>query len=187
MPDFEQNDFDSHKTELIYPIIGTEVFKPVAGDLYTPDAEDFRLNHVLKLLRLKMKSNFAPYLDFYDVIEIYNVSGKQIYSNGLFFEVTSVPLELVRTRTFEELYSRSSDIVQTITEHWINLLTNSAGKVLNLEKIPTHTLREIGGEKRLIQVKFKYGTTLFDDEGNIAGIIVTQDAIQVTSPILRTI
>lgn len=166
------------------PLIGTEIFEPEHGEKFTPECDEVRLKEALRRLKLKMKKNFMPYLDYYNVVEIYSMDGRQLYSNGRFYEVSSIPAAEIPKKPFDELFIRPIDIQQALFASIAQAMTNTEGEVLEAQ-IPTHTLRESCGEGRVIKVDFQYFTTLFDENDQVAALLVTQDAEVVPSPMLR--
>lgn len=110
------------------PLIGTDIFEPEHGERFTPECDEFRLKEAMKKLRLKMKKNFMPYLDYYNVVEIYALDGRQLYSNGRFFEVTSIPPEEIPKKPFDEHFIRPVDIQMALQQDIVRSLSNVDGR-----------------------------------------------------------
>ena len=171
--------------EAALPLIGTDIYEPEKGERFTPECDEFRLNEAMKKLRLKMKKNFMPYLDYYNVVEIYALDGRQLYSNGRFFEITSIPPEEIPKKPFDAHFIRPVDIQMALQQDIMRSLANQDGEILEAQ-VPSHTLRESAGEERVIKVDFQYFTTLFDSESDqVAAVLVTLDAEVVNAPMLR--
>jgi hypothetical protein len=133
-----------------------------------------------------MKADFGPYLDYYDVVEIYHVSAVQVYSNGRFLELTSIPLETIRKTPFPNLFVRSEKVKMQVGADFMSLVQNLDGSILEM-KSPVHTLTESCGDRRVINCKLKYGTSLFDENDQVTHIIVTIEGEPCEKPVFQVL
>ena len=167
-------------------VIGTELIPAESSFNYAPDVEKRRISQFLSTAGLRVKDDVEGKLTYGDVIELYDSDRTQVYCNGKFFEVTSVAIDELHTRPFDELYKRSADILAPMLEAWQKVFSDAnKGKAIDLSSIPPHTLIEAGGEGLAIDVIFKWAWPVFNSEDKVVGLLVSQKATRSKSPRLR--
>ncbi|MCB0393580.1 MAG: hypothetical protein KDD25_03435 [Bdellovibrionales bacterium] len=158
--------------------IGRDIFPaPKGSSEYSESIDRQRIDLFLKISGLHTKTPFSSYISDGDVIEIYDMNFVQIYCNGKFFEVTSIPLTKLDSKPYSELYLRQPHIQMTMMSE-IKRLLQSEGAPIRFN-VPERTLTETEGEERIIQVNFKYAALLFNESNEAAGILVNQTAKHV--------
>lgn len=116
--------------------------------------QDISLNDAKGLFWIACrKFNFKPNYDSIDlisdedVLEIYSIANgyKQIFSNFIFWEMVSYPLDIILTKEFYEIFDRNDAITQAIIKSAEKVMLNK--KTMSVE-VPIHIMNEISSEKK---------------------------------------
>lgn len=108
-----------------------------------------------------------------DVIEIHDVTGKQVFRNFKYFEFCSYSLEDIHCISWTELYHRPKENLEQIVNFVNSVLTDPPRNTITCN-IEPHLLEETNSHSKL-KMKYvsKYYSPLFDQSGSmIAGMAI---------------
>lgn len=123
--------------------------------------------------------NYIPCSDLFskisptDVIEIHDVTGKQVFRNFKYFEFCSYSLEDIHCVPWTELYYRPKENLGQIVDFVTSVLNNPPRNTITCN-IEPHVLEETNSHSRLkMNYITKFYSPLFDNSGRmVAGMAI---------------
>lgn len=163
---------DQNKQQVVDAVtLYTEVMQSSASQ---PESLRYNLNSVWRMLgRLRLRpsddlfENLAPN----DIVEIYTVSGLQIFRSFHFFELCSYTLEDLFCIPWFSLFSRPPELDQAFFGHFHRLASGDS-KWVGPGELPTHEVRERFGPKSLVnKMEFRLAIPLYGKDHVPRGVL----------------
>lgn len=137
---------------------------PSGGSLSAKDVERLRLQRAAADVKMKiLDENIFNLINDGDVVEIYDRKGRQIYRNLTFCKLSSYNLLDVAVNTWQDLYERPSNTIDTIMSRVMEVMTTPALTIpYGMEK---HIVRErlvFAKKQKVFLMDMKYLSPLAD-------------------------
>lgn len=134
---------------------------------------------MLKKLDLTPSSDIFDKQEEGDVVEIYNLEGRQIFRNLRFFQVTSFTLEEILCAHWNEFTKRPEEVTQKLFALMVRLASGQITKTIELQpEIPTHVFEElITARKHLVEISLLFLSPVYFRGTLMGGLVINRSRI----------
>jgi hypothetical protein len=176
LPHFRNLSFEKQKETLQVVNIYAEVMAELKRDEGFVLRNSNSLWRMLGRLRLKVSDGFYSHLGDDDVVELYDLEGRQLYRSFNFFPLCTCTLEELYTIPWFELYERDEKVGATYHQSVERLVENPELGV-RPTAAPTHIVKERLGLARRESICVPgCMAPVFDFKGQLFGLVNTFSA-----------
>jgi hypothetical protein len=128
---------------------------------------------MLKRLSIRTSDDLFTYLTDQDVIEIYDLDGRQLYRSFNFFSLCNYSLEQIYSVPWFELYERNSELTKANLDFVAEIIQHPELGT-RATPVPVHEVREKRRpHRRITRIQPRFMSPMFDCKRNVAGFINT--------------
>ncbi|MBT4760553.1 MAG: hypothetical protein HOO06_02545 [Bdellovibrionaceae bacterium] len=137
------------------------------------------LRAAFNTLKMRTSDSFLTNIVDTDLIEIYNMEGRQIFRNFRLFEMSSLSLLELISNEWPELFERSLDVTEHIHKHITQALSGQQD-LISMENVPTHLMRERMTDVKIAHfVNFKFIAPVYTGPEKIENFIISSGSKKV--------
>ncbi len=154
-----------------------QIFQELVAQGYSLKDDKQFVWRMLKKLNLTPPSDFFDKQEEGDVVEIYNLEGRQVFRNLRFFQVTSFTLEEILCAHWKEFTKRPDEIEQKLYALMVRLATGQIVKTIDPE-IPTHVFEElVTAKKHFVEISMRYVAPVHSQGELVGGLVINRSRI----------